>query len=301
MKVHATPSLIKRWTRAIQLAFLSALGDHFPHLSDGVIVHGGTALSLAWQGPRHSEDIDMLFDERRVDELHAMMQAISPSLNDFLANDMPGLKLDVRIKQSDRKLQCFHLAGSMPDVLGSAKVKLEFWPVSIDYLRSYPCDSTCFCARLKRPLKVATLESIYYDKLLALCLREFVKCRDVFDAWWLAQSCPAEIGSNRDMDRFMAHAQAYDLSTLFSEKGGGVFIDEGLDVGAMAATLKDDLQKWLHSDAFLQYNEKDFIAMVTHAQTACREIHRSLSSDWTPHPSCQALDDTRQLAGAVRP
>lgn len=277
MKVHATPSLIKRWTRAIQLAFLSALRESFPGVSEAVIIHGGTALSLAWQGPRHSEDVDMLFDEKRIDDLHAMMQSIAPSLNDFLEKEMPGMALDVRIKQSDRKLQCFHLAGSMPDVLGSAKVKLEFWPVGLDYLKAYPCDKTCFCARLKQPLKVATLESIYYDKLLALCLREYVKCRDIFDAWWVSRLDRSGIEGPPDIERLMSQAKAYDLSSLFSEKGGRVLIDPTLDVDAMAELVRSDMQKWLHADAFLQYNTKDFRDMVLHAQSVCQTIHRALS------------------------
>lgn len=296
MKVHATPSLIKRWTRAIQLAFLSSLGTASPRFSDAVIVHGGTALSLAWQGPRHSEDVDMLIDAKRADELHAMMQSIAPSLNAFLEKEMPGLVLDVRIKQSDRKLQCFHLAGSMPDVFGSAKVKLEFWPVSLDYLKSYPCDETCFCARLKQPLRVATLESIYYDKLLALCLREYVKCRDIFDAWWVSRLDRSGIEGPPDIARLMRQAQAYDLSSLFSEKGGRVLIDPALDVDAMAELVRTDMQKWLHADAFLQYNTKNFRDMALHVQSACQAIHRALSFGMAP-----AEPEERLLFAPVRP
>lgn len=276
MKTHATPSLLKRWLRSIQVAFLSSLSEHPSGIGESVIVHGGTALSLAWEGPRHSEDVDMLFDERWIAVLPDIMADMAPRINQRVRSEIPDLSIDMRVKLSGRKLQCFHLAGTAPDVLGAAKVKLEFWPVSHDYLQAYRCDASCFCSRLDRPLKVATLESIYYDKLLALTLREFVKCRDVFDAWWIATSFHLPRINAPCFGRFVSQSQAYDVSSMFSEGGGALLVSSNLDIDALAHKMKEDMQKWLHPESVSRYDIEDFRSMILHARHACKTLYDAI-------------------------
>lgn len=276
MKTHATPSLLKRWLRSIQVEFLSSLSEHSSGIGEAVIVHGGTALSLAWEGLRHSEDVDMLFDERLIAELPDIVADMAPRINARVKAEIPDFHVDMRMKLSGRKLQCFHLVGSATNVLGAAKVKLEFWPVSPGYLNTYRSDASCFCSRLARPLKVATLESIYYDKLLALTLREFVKHRDIFDAWWISTSCSLPKMDAPCFGRFVTQSQAYDVSTLFSKNGGGLLVSDDLDIDELARQTREDMQKWLHPESFSRYDIEDFKEMVRHVRNACKTIHDAI-------------------------
>src|SRR5690606_6637250 len=77
--------------------------------------------------------------------------------------------------------------------------KSEFWGVDAQYLDAYRATprspivpelmaSESMYVRMRAQLPMATLDSVFCDKLVAVAGRPYIKWRDIFDLWWISQS-----------------------------------------------------------------------------------------------------------------
>lgn len=150
----------------------SPLGDH-------LVFKGGTALRLAYDSPRFSEDLDFStlksFSCQKIKQVYQKLTAILPSLS--LA------------EFRDKYFTCFALFKiKEPFLPQTFSIKVEIskrkvnWKKDIDY---HQIVLHTPISPIKTFALVATQERIWKDKKRALSGRE--KARDLFDLWYLGQ------------------------------------------------------------------------------------------------------------------
>ena len=162
------------------------------------------------------------------------------------------LKLSVTQGKDAKNPHSFYVVLSGPDVLGSAKVKVELWQTGDAALRSLQVQvSTVSSAAGQAFVPTLTLDEIFADKVYALGARKRIKPRDVFDLWWLEQKhLPA------------LHPQA--LKTR-------------LEIySAPTGRIVDTAQRWLHSAAL----RLDELRSINAAATVAADLQRWLPSSW---------------------
>ncbi|MEI6308994.1 MAG: nucleotidyl transferase AbiEii/AbiGii toxin family protein [bacterium] len=166
---------------ALQIYLLSELTqcEEARHLT----FRGGTALRLAYQGPRYSDDLDFT-SVAPFSLLDPLFQQLAPALAEL--SPLFGGIMTLRIQKQTEELLRLRLHLQAPVQAGSTSLNLE-----IAHFPSY-------CRELKPirlpfalpglPLALIWVESeeeILADKLVAIAGRSHLKGRDLFDLWFL--------------------------------------------------------------------------------------------------------------------
>ena len=163
---------------------------------DEMAFQGGTSLHLMRQSPRFSEDLDFMvaLDDQAVRRL---MAAICRHVSSMAQLEWPDAVIDCQYRIPDQqvtrvaslRLKCKH-----PDVPCKVTVRIEMLRLAPDQLADYVTEPMSVVAPRKMRtsitaiIRTGTIASIYVDKLTALPLRSYLKCRDIFGLWWIWQN-----------------------------------------------------------------------------------------------------------------
>lgn len=294
MKQHATPAMLKTWLHYSQIEFLRVLLRHAPELGSAFKLQGGNALRLGWGSRRFSEDLDLLLDERRIGDLEAVMPDLRKEIERGLrANRACGpvwVDIKTRSRKPDKKLLDFCITTGNEVVLGCAKLKLEFWPVSSAYLENYESRRSTLGNRLQSPIEVGTLDSLYHDKLAAICGRTHFKAKDLYDLWWISRESRCEI----DEKRFLSYLVAYNFDMSCALKADRLILEAGRSPEALdnlKYRLIENLHHWLPNSALMETTARDFHDMALGAVRAVSAIYSTFeaqhdfSQTFSPKPA----------------
>lgn len=159
----------------VEMIFLEKLADDT--FSSKVIFYGGTALRLAYDSPRYSEDIDLILKEpARFAEFEKFINKVVKENKDWKLSDIKNKRNTwfALINVYDEKLKHnFSLKIEIHKPKKKLKLKTELLliksPVSI----------------LSPLLLVPTLDELERLKIAAILDRK--KARDIFDLWYIAK------------------------------------------------------------------------------------------------------------------
>lgn len=169
----------------LQTATLAALMDSRRWAPGDLAFQGGTSLHLAHGSARFSEDLDFLV--RGGLSLKGLSREVQKRLR--LPPDIaPDLSVTVTPIKDERNPHSFYVTLSGPQVIGSAKVKIELWQTPASAMHALTLKvSTISSGAGQAFVPTLTLTEIFADKVYALGGRDRIKPRDVFDVWWLCE------------------------------------------------------------------------------------------------------------------
>lgn len=238
----------QRFRAILQSATISALMDFRRWQPGELAFQGGTCLHLAHGSARFSEDLDFMV--RGGLSLQGLSREVQRRLQ-FLVGVPADMVVTVAPSRGTRNPHAFMVTLGGPNVIGSAKVKIQLWQTNEAALNSLkllvraipsPTGIQAFVPAL-------TLEEIFADKVYALGARDRLKARDVFDLWWLceqkAMAVDAEtlctrldIYPGENMDRAQtAHKWLAAAEVRLAD----------LRAAPTAAAVATDLKRWLPS------------------------------------------------------
>ena len=174
----------------LQTATLAALMDSRRWEPGDLAFQGGTSLHLAHGSVRFSEDLDFMVCGG------LPLKGLSREVQKHLRLP-PDVAADLTVAVSPikdvRNPHSFYVTLSGPQVIGSAKVKIELWQTPAAALHALTLKvSTISSTTGQVFVPTLTLGEIFADKVYALGARDRIKPRDVFDLWWLCeQGAPA--------------------------------------------------------------------------------------------------------------
>jgi len=162
----------------------------------------------------------------------------------------PGLRVGVTRARSAHNPHSFIVSLSGPDVIGSAKVKIELWQTDAQVLADIRIvvSTISMDGAATTFVPSETLEEIVADKVYAVGARKRLKARDVFDLWWLSQHAekPAlQASAFLARLRIYPHEEPNDTATLWLQNSQKQLIT--LTLPATPADVARDLQRWLPS------------------------------------------------------
>lgn len=176
---------IKKLSKNIGIAALNIIRENIEveileslsksELSQRIIFYGGTAIRLAYNGPRFSEDLDFIFEKQNKND----PKELENILKNVSENNI-GVSLE---EIYDKRNTLFGLVYiSNPLLKHSIRVKIEIskklHKQSSEYLMlNSPCNI------LNPIIKTSSLKSLIQNKLEALKARN--ESRDWFDLWYL--------------------------------------------------------------------------------------------------------------------
>lgn len=231
--------------QALHVAVLEALMASRRWAPGELIFQGGTSLHLVHGSPRFSEDLDFLVqDSLKLGSIGASIQARLAG-TPWLPADM---ELSVTTPKDGRNPHVFDVAVSGDGVLGSVRVKVELWQTPAEALK--PLATAVHPVRLivgraagaQAFVPTLELKEIFVDKVFAVAARPYLKPRDVFDLYWLAERGESLTCTDEDL--------AVRLATYPNETP-----QDWLEKAAVrrqeligsANKVKADLRRWLPS------------------------------------------------------
>jgi hypothetical protein len=201
-----------------------------------LIFQGGTSLHLVHGSPRFSEDLDFLVEDSL--KLNSIGSSIQSRLagTPWLPDDMG---LIVTPAKDGRNPHVFDIAVSGEGVLGSVRVKVELWKTPAEALKPLATEVRTVRLIVGRAAGAQAFVPTL-DKVFAVAARPYLKPRDVFDLYWLAERGEAQVCTDEDL--------AVRLATYPNETPANWLAkaaarrQELLD---SAGKVKADLQRWL--------------------------------------------------------
>lgn len=239
-----------RYRQILQSATIGALMDSRRWAPGDLAFQGGTSLHLVHGSARFSEDLDFMV--RGGLSLGDLAKSVQRRLQ-RLPGVPPELSVTVSTPTGERNPHAFMVTLGGPNVIGSAKVKVELWSTpgeALDSLKllikpiASPSGAQAFVPTL-------SLDEVVADKVYALGARDRLKARDVFDLWWLCE----QQGASLSADALLTRLSIYPAP----QKGSGTreTAENWLaSAEARLATLADpsvvkavamDLLRWLPS------------------------------------------------------
>jgi predicted nucleotidyltransferase component of viral defense system len=189
-----------------ELKILTVLASHA--LGERVIFYGGTALRLAYNSPRFSEDIDLLQKE-------AFSFALFEDFVRRLTKENGQWKL-TDVKEKRHTFFALFVIGS-PFLKHNFSVKIEL------HIPQKKASLETRLALIKSPVSVLeplvlvpTLETLGRLKEEALMRRK--KARDLFDLWYIAQSLRVPFMPPKKLPDFSERAFANELKVFLPKK-----------------------------------------------------------------------------------
>jgi Nucleotidyl transferase AbiEii toxin, Type IV TA system len=231
----------------LQTATIAALMDSRRWEPGDIAFQGGTSLHLAHGSARFSEDLDFMV--RGGLSLDGLSKAVQQKLR--LPADVPAdLRVAVTAGKDQRNPHMFYVTLSGPQVVGSAKVKVELWQAQAAALRSLQLKiSTVASPAGQAFVPTLTLKEIFADKVYALGARARIKPRDVFDLWWLCEKEVPLLTLQALYTRLEIYpvpsGQAVDTAQAWLANARLRLRD--LQAVGAAAEVANDLQRWLPS------------------------------------------------------
>jgi len=229
--------------QALHVAVLEALMASRRWAPGELIFQGGTSLHLVHGSPRFSEDLDFLVSDA------LKLGSIGTSVQSRLAG-MPWVPADMALSvtpaKDGRNPHMFDVAISGEGVLGSVRVKVELWQAPAEALK--PLATTVSPVRVivgraaGAQAFVPTLElrEIFADKVFAVAARPYLKPRDVFDLYWLAERGEASSCTSEDLQIRLA-TYPNEAPESWLEKAAG----RRQELLGSAKQVKADLRRWL--------------------------------------------------------
>ena len=231
----------------LQTATLAALMDSRRWEPGDLAFQGGTSLHLAHGSARFSEDLDFMV--RGGLSLKGLSREVQKRLR--LPPDIaPDLSVSVTPIKDERNPHSFYVTLSGPQVIGSAKVKIELWQTPATAMQALTLNvSTISSSTGQAFVPTLTLTEIFADKVYALGGRDRIKPRDVFDLWWLCEQGVA--GTTPDL--LHTRLGIYPASSgLMSDTAQGWLKSAAARLAELQAPgtpdkLAQDLKRWLPS------------------------------------------------------
>ena len=288
-RTELSPTEQKDWEKNIQLACLKGLAQQ-PLQIDDLVFHGGTSLRFSWGSPRFSEDLDFMLTKSKMPQVNKIVYTAMQVVREELQNLDPDFEINIKEKsRRDGQLQTYMISLQKKNVMGAARVKLEFWEVDNSFFEKYKTS-------LKTPqdkfsetriyseslLPVADLKSAYCDKLVALSTRPFLKWRDIFDIWWLrTQNDLNPLKEEGFLDFFKHNLSAYSVPE-------GMTLEQSLnrylnwDRAEILKKSEEDLQKWLSKNLWDKLYPKTVEEMIDLVEKDVASLLLALSNDHNP-------------------
>jgi len=176
---------IKKISDNIGIAPLNIVREHFEieilnvlsksELSEKIIFYGGTAIRLAYGGPRFSEDLDFIFDnqyKKAPKELEAILTSVSKS--------NPGVIVEEIYDKRNTLFGLVHI--SNPLLKHSIRIKIEISKKTHKQSSEYLMLSSP-ASILSPVIKTSNLQCLIQNKLSAI--RDRNEARDWFDLWFI--------------------------------------------------------------------------------------------------------------------
>lgn len=188
--------------QALHVAVLEALMASRRWAPGELIFQGGTSLHLVHGSPRFSEDLDFLVaDSLKLGSIGSSIQSRLAG-TPWLPADMA---LNVTTPKDGRNPHVFDVAVSGEGVLGSVRVKVELWAAPGEALK--PLATAVHPVRLivgraagaQAFVPTLELKEIFVDKVFAVVARPYLKPRDVFDLYWLAERGETQACTEEDL------------------------------------------------------------------------------------------------------
>lgn len=279
----------KEWEKNIQLACLKGLAQQ-PLNIDELVFHGGTSLRFSWGSPRFSEDLDFMLAKSKMPHVNKIVDTAMQVVREELQNLDPEFEISIKEKsRRDGQLQTYMISLQKKNVIGAARVKLEFWEVENTFLQKYkstfktPQDKFSETRIYSESLlPVAELKSAYCDKLVALSTRPFLKWRDIFDIWWLrTQNDLNPLKEDGFLEFFKHNLSAYSVPE-------GMTLEQSLrryldwDRGEVLQKSEEDLQKWLSKNLWDKLYPKTVQEMIELVEQDVTSLLLALSNDHKP-------------------
>jgi predicted nucleotidyltransferase component of viral defense system len=231
----------------LQTATLAALMNSRRWEPGDLAFQGGTSLHLAHGSARFSEDLDFLV--RGGLSLGGMAKQVQNKLR--LPPDIPAdLSVTVTHGKDQRNPHMFYVTLSGPQVVGSAKVKVELWQAQAAALQSLQLKiSTVTSPTGQAFVPTLTLGEIFADKVYALGARARIKPRDVFDLWWLCEKETPQL----TVQALHTRLEIYPVPSGVTQDTATVWLANAaqrlheLKAPNAAKEVASDLQRWLPS------------------------------------------------------
>jgi predicted nucleotidyltransferase component of viral defense system len=249
----------------LQTTTLAALMDARRWEPGDLAFQGGTSLHLAYGSARFSEDLDFLV--RGGLSLSGLAKQVGAKLR--LPPDLAAdLSVSVSPGKDARNPHMFYVTLAGPQVLGSAKVKVELWQTQDAALAGLALKvSTVQSTAGQAFVPTLTLDEIFADKVYALGARARIKPRDVFDLWWLhdkALAAPSKPALKARLAIYpVASGEMQDTAKAWLESANLRLAE--LRAPDAAAWIAADLKRWLPSYWLL--GQQDAVAMIALAIT----------------------------------
>ena len=236
----------QRFRAILQSATLAALMDSRRWQPGELAFQGGTCLHLAHGSARFSEDLDFMV--RGGLSLHGLSKEVQRRLQ-FIPGVPGDMAVIVAPAKESRNPHAFMVTLAGPNVVGSAKVKIELWQTSASALASVklvvkaipsPTGNQAFVPTL-------TLDEILADKIYALGARSRLKARDIFDLWWLCDKQPM----HADADALCTRLDIYPGDNTDRAQTAAKWLTaarlrlSALQAVHTAAAVATDLKRWL--------------------------------------------------------
>lgn len=288
-KKELSPSEKHLWEQTLQILTLEGIAGETALGIEDLVFHGGTSLRLSWNSPRYSEDLDFMVIEKKLAEIPKEMQKVFNFLERKLKKVDPELKF--RFKTSDRRdgsLLNYMLVLEKENVLGSAKVKLEFWSIKNDFLENYqstwkqPKIHDDINLKIEDMLPVAELKSAYCDKLVALSTRPFLKWRDLFDIWWIRNQNSLNPLKDENFLKFFKHnLSAYSVPEGYTLKTS---LERYLnwDRADILKKSETDLKRWLPEKLWQKLYPNSVLEMIEVVERDVKQLLKQLELEAKP-------------------
>ena len=240
----ATQQLLRE---VLQTATIAALMDSRRWEPGDIAFQGGTSLHLAHGCARFSEDL--YFMVRGSLALAGLSKAVQKNLR--LPPDIPAdLSVTVTPSKDERNPHMCYVTLSGPQVVGSAKVKVELWQAEAAALKSLQLKvSTVKSPAGQAFVPTLTLDEILADKVYALGARARIKPRDIFDLTWLGGKGLQPLAVSALRTRLAIYPApsglAFDTANAWLASAEQRLQD--LQAADAAKDVASDLQRWLPS------------------------------------------------------
>lgn len=241
-----TPMEQMRVRELLQGATVQALMDSRRWEPGDLAFQGGTCLHLVHDSVRFSEDLDFMI--RGGLSTKGLSKEVQRRLQGSL-----GLPADLQITVSRAKDEsnphAFSVTLGSPDVIGSARVKIELWETPPHALRDLAIMVKMVgpAGGVKAAVPALTLGEVFSDKVYALGARARLKPRDVYDLWWLS----TEHRQRLDHQGLLLRLQIYPNGAQSTEETAQIWLESAQqrlrtlgDEQTVVAVAKD-LRRWL--------------------------------------------------------
>lgn len=271
----------------LQIDALDLISKANPTFQD-MVFHGGTSIAFSQGSPRWSEDLDFMATPEAVQKLFAREATMGAvlQLKNSIADPEGIVSLKVK-KGGDGQLgevSRIDLRWEHPSFIGSVKIKVEFYTCSEAALSNYEARSMMpnwHGYQTRGAIRIATPESVWADKVVALALRPNLKFRDVHDLGFISPRLDPDFDRERFLNASMGiYAKAPEdvLAGLERAKVVDHLHDRDAFFHDMGRWFSKDLLSKLHKSGELADQHRLFLKEY--------DIARTLAEGMCNAPSC---------------